>query len=52
MTLISYIEEKIRQRDEAKKKKDFYLADSIRDELLQMGVKLIDTREGTKYEVK
>jgi len=52
VTLISYIEEKIRQRDEAKKKKDFYLADSIRDELLQMGVKLIDTREGTKYEVK
>lgn len=51
-TLINYIEDKIKQRDEAKKKKDYHLADFIRDELLQMGVTLIDTREGTKYEVK
>ena len=36
-------------RNEAKNKKDFELADSIRDELLQKGIMLIDTREGTTY---
>lgn len=51
-TLIKYIEEKIALRDDAKRKKDYHLADSIRDELLQMGVTLFDTRNGTKYEVK
>ena len=45
------IEEKIKARAEAKKNKDFALADSIRDELLSKGVKLIDSREGTTYEL-
>ena len=45
------IEEKIKERAEAKKNKDFTLADSIRDELLAKGVKLIDSREGTTYEL-
>ena len=45
------IEEKIKQRAEAKRNKDFALADSIRDELLAKGVKLIDSREGTTYEL-
>ena len=45
------IEEKIKSRAEAKKNKDFALADSIRDELLSKGVKLIDSREGTTYEL-
>lgn len=49
--LIKYIEEKIELRNEAKKNKDFVLADSIRDELLSKGITLLDTREGTKYEV-
>ena len=31
--------------------KDFATADSIRDELLAKGIKLIDTREGTTYEL-
>ena len=39
----------IEARNEAKKKKDFELADSIRDELLQKGIVLVDTREGTIY---
>ena len=42
---------KIEERKEAKKNKDFAKADSIRDELLAKGVKLIDTREGTTYEL-
>jgi cysteinyl-tRNA synthetase len=37
----------IKARDEAKKRKDFEMADSIRDELLKKGIKLIDSREGT-----
>ena len=43
--------EKIEERKEAKKNKDFVLADQIRDDLLKQGVKLIDTREGTTYEL-
>lgn len=45
------IDEKILLRKEAKKNKDFALADKIRDELLARGIKLIDTREGTTYEL-
>ena len=44
------IMKKIEKRNEAKKNKDFALADKIRDELLEKGIKLLDTREGTKYE--
>ena len=46
-----YILSKIKERDTAKKNKDYTLADSIRDELLSLGIKLIDTKDGTKYEV-
>ena len=45
----AYILEMIEKRNEAKKNKDFALADSIRDELLQKGIMLVDTREGTTY---
>ena len=38
-------------RDRAKRNKDFALADSIRDELLKEGIRLIDSREGTTYEL-
>lgn len=41
---------KIKERDIAKANKDYKKADEIRDELLQKGIKLIDTNEGTKYE--
>ena len=47
----SWILEKIEERNNAKKNKDFSLADKIRDELLEKGIKLIDTREGTTYEL-
>ncbi len=46
-----YINSKIEERNNAKKEKDFALADSIRDELLASGIKLIDTKDGTKYEI-
>ena len=49
--LVKYIEEKIQERAEAKKNKDFALADQIRNELLEKGVELLDTREGTKYKI-
>ena len=45
------INEKILLRKKAKENKDFALADKIRDELLARGIKLIDTREGTIYEL-
>ena len=45
------INEQIKLRNEAKKNKDFAAADKIRDKLLEKGIRLIDTREGTTYEV-
>lgn len=42
---------KINERNEAKKNKDYELADKIRNELLEKGIVLKDTREGTIYEV-
>ena len=41
----------IEERKEAKKNKDFATADKIRDDLLSRGIKLVDTREGTTYEL-
>lgn len=49
--LEKYIEEKIKERSQAKKEKDFAKADAIREELLQKGITLKDTREGTLYEI-
>lgn len=49
--LEKYILSKIEERNNAKKNKDFALADSIRNELLEKGIILKDTREGTIYEV-
>jgi cysteinyl-tRNA synthetase len=48
----SEILDKINERYIAKQNKDFKLADKIRDELLEKGIILKDTREGTIYEVK
>lgn len=39
----------IETRNDAKKAKNFELADAIRDELLSKGIALVDTREGTIY---
>ena len=48
----SYIEEKIEQRAQAKKNKDYELADSIREELLSKGIILNDTVEKTTWDIK
>ena len=49
--LESFIQEKIAERDAAKKEKDFARADAIRDELLAKGVAIKDTREGVVWEL-
>ncbi len=43
------VEEMIAKRAEAKKNKDFALADKIREELLEMGIVIEDTRQGVKW---
>lgn len=50
--LKKYIENMIEKRNEAKKNKDYILADQIRDDLLSKKVILKDTREGTVYEIQ
>ena len=48
----SEIEDLIRQRTEAKKKKDFALADKIRDDLTARGIILEDTPQGVRWKRK
>ncbi len=48
---IKEIEELIAKRDEAKREKDYQNADAIRERLKEMGVALMDTPEGTKWEM-
>ena len=43
------IEALIQKRTDAKKNKDFKLADEIRNELLEKGIVLEDTRQGVKW---
>ncbi len=43
------IEALIMERQEARKAKDFARADAIRDELLEKGIQLKDTREGVQW---
>jgi len=47
-----YIQSKINERAEAKKNKNFDIADSIRTELDEKGIILMDTVEGTKWDIK
>jgi len=47
-----YINSKIALRNEAKANKNYALADQIRNELLELGIILKDSREGTTYEIK
>ncbi|MBQ8880292.1 MAG: cysteine--tRNA ligase [Clostridia bacterium] len=49
--LLAYINERIEARKCAKKNKDFATADAIRDELMQRGITILDTREGTKFTI-
>ena len=50
-TVDENIENKIRERQAAKKAKDFASADAIRDELKSMGVELTDIPNGAKYKL-
>ena len=50
--VIARIEDMIRQRAEAKKAKNYALADEIRKTLADEGVTLIDTPQGTKYQIQ
>ena len=49
--LAAWVEMKIAKRAEAKKAKDFATADAIRNELLERGVQIKDTREGVVWEL-
>lgn len=49
--LAAWVEDMIAQRKQAKKDKDFARADAIRGELLEKGIAIKDTREGTVWEV-
>ena len=40
----------IQERSDARKEKNFAKADEIRDKLLEMGIKLKDTRQGVTWE--
>ena len=48
--LTEEIAPKIREREEARARKDFASADKIRDELKERGVELLDTSEGTVWQ--
>ena len=49
--LEAYILSKIEERKAAKKQKDYAKADAIRQELLEQGIVLEDTREGVKWKM-
>ena len=49
--LEAFVLAKIEERKAAKKEKDFAKADAIRAELLEKGVQIKDTREGTMWEM-
>ena len=40
----------VRQRDEARKNKDYALSDKLRDQLVSLGYKVLDSKTGTKIE--
>ena len=42
---------KIEERNDAKKNKDYETADKIRDELFEKGIKIIDGKDSTTYEI-
>ncbi len=46
------IENMIEERKQAKAAKDYATADAIRSKLAEMGVELIDTKEGTTFKIK
>ena len=49
--MLAYINEMIEARHKAKSEKNYAEADRIKAELIEKGITLIDTREGTKFTV-
>ena len=49
--IVNFINNKIEERNRYKIEKNYEMADKIRDELLDRGIKIKDTREGTIYEI-
>lgn len=49
--IVNFINNKIDERNRYKIEKNYEMADKIRDELLDRGIKIKDTREGTIYEI-
>lgn len=47
----AYVLSKIEERKIAKQNKDYTTADNIRNELLEQGIELIDTKDGTEYKI-
>ena len=45
------VKARIRERNAARKRKDWKESDRIRDELAKMGVVLKDTKDGTTWEI-
>ncbi len=45
----SWVEERIREREEARERKDFQRADAIRDELAREGIVVEDSPRGTRW---
>lgn len=43
------IEDLIKKRQEARNKRDFKTADEIREQLLKLGIKLLDTKDGVRW---
>jgi cysteinyl-tRNA synthetase len=41
----------LKMRIDARNRKDFGLADKIRDELLKLGVEIMDTRDGFEWKI-
>jgi cysteinyl-tRNA synthetase len=48
----STIEDAIKTRIEARRNKDYTQADEIRNGLLEKGITLLDTPQGTKWRIK
>lgn len=47
-----FIESKIDERNKARAEKNYTKADEIRNQLIQFGIELEDTKEGTRYRIK
>ena len=52
MEISSHVEELLVRRAEARQAKDWSAADSIRDELNEMGVVVTDTAEGPTWDIE